>query len=321
MNPRIRLFSLLALCAAPLLSAAQATDYPSKPITLIVPYLAGGSIDAVMRAAANSASKRLGQPIVIENKAGAAGTLGPASMASTAKPDGYTISVGGVTLFRLPLMQKTGFDPEKDFTYIANLTGITFGMTAGANTPFKTWADVVAFAKKNPGKVTYGSPGQNTTPHLGMEQIAALAGIQLVHIPYKSSPESNSALLGGHIDLQVDGAGWKPIVESGRARLLNVWTAKRTMRWPDVPTLHDLGYPLTIESPIGLVGPKGMDPRVVAKINDAFRASIEDPEVLRVLAEFEFVPAYQRGDDFLKSLIQTRNEERKLLDRMGLLAK
>ena len=317
MNLGARLLTLVALCAAPMLSHAD--EYPSRPITLIVPYQAGGSIDGVMRAVALSASKRLGQPIVIDNKPGGAGTVGPASMAATAKPDGYTLSGAGVTVFRMPLLQKVSYDPEKDFTYILNLAGITFGMTTGAQTPFKTWADVVAYAKKNPGKLSYGSPGTNSTPHLGMEQIAAAAGIQLTHVPYKSSPESNAALLGGHTELQVDGAGWKPLVDSGKARLLGVWTAKRTTRWPDVPTLKELGYPFVFESPLGIAGPKGMDPKVVAKLHDAFRAALDDPEVQRVMASFEFIPSYQRGDEFLKSLQQTREEERKLLGRMGLL--
>ena len=317
MTPRARLLSLLAMCAAPLLG--HANDFPSKPITLIVPYQAGGSIDTAMRAIAQSASKKLGQPVVIDNKPGAAGTLGPAAMAATAKPDGYTISNVGITVFRVPLLQKTSYDPEKDFTYIANLAGITFGVTAGAQTPFKSWADVVAYAKKNPGKLSYGSPGQNSTPHLGMEQLAAASGIQLTHVPFKSSPESNAALLGGHTELQVDGAGWKPLVDSGKARLLAVWTAKRAKRWPDVPTLKDLGYPLVFESPLGIAGPKGMDPAVAAKLHDAFKATLDDPEVQRVLADFEFIPSYQRGDDFRKSLMLSRDDERKLLGKMGLL--
>ena len=317
MNLGARLLSAVALCAMPVLSHAD--DYPSKPITLIVPYQAGGSIDGVMRAMAQSASKKLGQPIVIDNKPGGSGTVGPASMLATGKPDGYTISGAGITLFRMPLLQKVSYDPEKDFTYIANLAGITFGVTAGAQTPFKSWADVVAYAKKNPGKLSYGSPGQNSTPHLGMEQLAAAAGIELVHVPFKSSPESNAALLGGHTELQVDGAGWKPLVDSGKARLLAVWTASRTKRWPEVPTLKDLGYPLVFESPLGIAGPKGMDPKIVAKLHDAFRATLDDPEVQRVMASFEFVPSYQRGDEFLKSLQKSRDEERKLFSRMGLL--
>jgi tripartite-type tricarboxylate transporter receptor subunit TctC len=221
---------------------------PLQAITLIVPYQAGGSIDTAVLAIAQSVSKKLGQPVIVKNKPGASGTLGSDAMAATAKPDGYTISNVGITVFPLPLLQKTTYDPEKDFTYIANLAGITFGVTAGAQTPFKSWADVVAYAKKNPGKLSCGSPGQNTTPHLGMERLTAAAGIELTHTPFKSSPDSNAALVGGDTELLVDGVGCKPIVESGKARLLAVWTSKRTKRWPEVPTLRGLGYPL-VSSP------------------------------------------------------------------------
>jgi tripartite-type tricarboxylate transporter receptor subunit TctC len=267
---------------------------------------------------AGAAARKLGQPIVIENKPGVAGTLGPATMAHTAKPDGYTIAQVSIPLFRLPLMQKTNWDPEKDFTYIINLMGYTFGITAGAQTPFKSWGDVVEYAKKNPGKLSYGSPGQSTTPHLGMEQIQALAGIQLIHVPFKSSPESNTAVVGGHTQLQVDGSGFKPIVESGKARLLAVWTEKRAKRWPDVPTLKELGYPLVIDAPIGLAGPRGMDPKIVAKLHDAFRAALDDPEVQRVMADFEMVLNYMGTQDYRKYLLEQQAREKGLVKKLGL---
>lgn len=130
--------------------------FPAKPITLIVPWPAGGSTDITMRAVAEVAGRHLGQPIVVDNRAGASGTLGPATMAATAKPDGYTISQMPITVFRVPMMQKATWDAGRDFTYIAHLTGYTFGIITRADSPFKTWQDVIAYAKDNPGKVTYG---------------------------------------------------------------------------------------------------------------------------------------------------------------------
>ena len=182
------LLAALALCGA-----AQAQDYPVKPVTLIVPWPAGGSTDIAMRAIADAAAKHLGQPIVVDNKAGGSGTVGPATMAAAAKPDGYTIAQMPITVFRLPLMQKTTWDPLKDFTYVVHLTGYTFGVTTSAESPFKTWADVVAYAKQNPGKVTYATPGAGTSLHIGMEQIAAKAGIKLTHVPFKGGAETNAA--------------------------------------------------------------------------------------------------------------------------------
>ena len=142
--------------------AAIAKDYPSKPVTLIIPWPAGGATDIAMRAIADAASKHLGQPILIDNKAGGSGTVGPATMAASARPDGYTISQIPITIFRLPLMQQTTWDAEKDFTYIVHLTGYTFGVTTNADSPFKKWQDVIDYAKANPGKVTYATPGAAT---------------------------------------------------------------------------------------------------------------------------------------------------------------
>lgn len=172
MSHRNRLMVLLAAAGMLVSTAALAQDYPTKPITLIVPWPAGGSTDISMRAIAESASKVLGQPIAVDNKAGGGGTVGPATMAAGAKPDGYTIAQIPITVFRLPLMQEVSWDPAKDFSYIIHLTGYTFGVTTNAESQFKTWQDVVDFAKKNPGKVTYATPGTGTSLHVGMEQIA-----------------------------------------------------------------------------------------------------------------------------------------------------
>lgn len=298
---------------------ARADEYPSKPITFIVPWSAGGPIDAAMRAVALGASKRLGQPIVIDNRPGAAGTLGPSSMVATAKPDGYTIAQLGGAVFKLPLVQKTSYDPNKDFTYIAQLMGITFGIVTTAQSPFKTWGDVVEYAKKNPGKVTYASPGLNSTPHLGMEQITGLAGIELLHVPFKSTPETTIALLGGQTDLQVDGSGFRSLIESGKGRLLAIWTEKRSPRWPDVPTLRDLGYPLTLESPIGIAGPKGLDPKIAVKLQEAFAAALDDPDVKRVMDDNLMVRNYLGPKEYVQDLMQKQKEDKVLLKRLGLL--
>src|SRR3954470_12559837 len=178
-----RLKIALAAVAMLVSAASHSQEYPTKPITLIVPWPAGGSTDISMRAIADAASKHLGQPIAIDNKGGGGGTVGPATMAAAAKPDGYTISQIPITVFRLPLMQEVSWDPAKDFSYIVHLTGYTFGVTTSAESQFKTWKDVVDFAKKNPGKVTYATPGTGTSLHIGMEQIATMAGIKLTQVP------------------------------------------------------------------------------------------------------------------------------------------
>ena len=169
-----------------LASDALAQDYPNRPVTLVVPWPAGGPTDIAVRAVAEGAQKHLGQPIVIDNKGGGAGTAGIAIMAANAKPDGYTIGQMPITVFRLPLMQKTTWTHE-DLTYIIHLTGYVFGMYASASAPFKDMKELVEYAKANPGKVTYGTPGAGSSLHLGVEQIAEKAGIKLTHVPFKGT--------------------------------------------------------------------------------------------------------------------------------------
>lgn len=310
----------LACCALVLAMAGQAfaQDYPVKPITLIVPWPAGGSTDISMRAIAEVAAKHLGQPLVIDNRAGGGGTVGPATMAATAKPDGYTISQIPITVFRLPLMQKTTWDPTKDFSYIVHLTGYTFGVTSNAESQFKTWQDVVGFAKQNPGKVTYATPGAGTSLHVGMEQIASQAGIKLTHVPFKGGAETNAAVLGGHTTLQADSSGWKPLVEAGKLRLLMIWTSDRSKNYPSTPTLKELGYPFVLDSPFGIAGPKGLDPKVVAKLHDAFKKAIDDPSVQETLAKYDMVVNYKSTADYQKHVAETIEAERKIITELGL---
>lgn len=311
--------SLVFLAATPGIATAQ--QFPSRAITLICPWPAGGSSDLTMRAMAEAASKVLGQPVIIDNKTGATGTVGPATMAATSKPDGYTISQIPISALRLPLMQKTTYDPVKDFTPVIHLTGYTFGVTTKADGPFKTWQDVVTFAKANPGKVTYASPGSGSSLHIGMEQIAAAAGIQLTQVPFKGGAETNAAVLGGHTSLQADSTGWKPLVESGQLRLLNIWTAERSKLYPEVPTLKELGYSFVFDSPFGIAGPKGMDPAVVKVLHDAFKIALDDPAVIETLAKYDMLPRYMDTAAYQKFLGELLAQERAALDKLGMLKK
>jgi tripartite-type tricarboxylate transporter receptor subunit TctC len=312
---------LLAVLAVFAPHASQAQEFPSKPITLIVPWPAGGSTDIVMRAMAEPASKFLGQPVVIDNKAGGSGTVGPATMAASAKPDGYTIAQIPITVFRLPLMQSTPWDALRDFTYIVHLTGYTFGITTKADSPFKSMQDVIEFAKKNPGKVTYATPGAGTSLHIGMEQIAAKAGVKFTQVPFKGGAETNAAVLGGHTMLQADSTAWKGLVEAGQLRLLTIWTAQRSKNWPNVPTLKELGYPFVFDSPFGIAGPRGMDPKAVAKLHDAFEKAVEDPAVVATLAKFDMVPNYKNTEDYRKFVLENIETERKVVEMLGLKKK
>ena len=317
-------FALNLLFAALFVAVAlpvSAQNFPSKPVTLIVPWPAGGSTDIAMRAIAEAASKHLGQPIIVDNRAGGSGTVGPAQMAATAKPDGYTIAQIPITVFRLPLMQQTTWDANKDFTYIAHLTGYTFGVTVKADSQFKTWDDVIKFAKENPGKVTYATPGAGTSLHIGMEQIAAKSGVKFTQVPFKGGAETNAAVLGGHTTLQADSSGWKGLVEAGQLRLLMIWTDKPSPNYPGVPTLQQLGYPFVFDSPFGIAGPKGMDPKIVAILHDAFKKAIDDPAVQATLKKYDMVVNYKNTADYVKFVAEVTATESKVVDMLGLKKK
>jgi tripartite-type tricarboxylate transporter receptor subunit TctC len=270
-----------------LVPQARAQQFPSRPITLIVPWQAGGVPDVELRLLADVASKHLGQPIIVENKPGGVGTLGPALVAANAKPDGYTITHITTSVLRMPFLVNTTYDPKKDFTYIGGLASFLFGVVVRADSPLKTWQDFVSYAKANPGQLTYTTFGVNSTLHLTMQRIAAEAGIRLKHVPSRGNAENNAALLGGHVMASADGSTWAPLVDSGDFRLLVTWGEQRSRRWPDVPNLKSAGLDIVEATPFGLGGPAGMDPKVVAILHDAFRKALRSPEHERFLAKFD----------------------------------
>jgi tripartite-type tricarboxylate transporter receptor subunit TctC len=296
----------------------HAQAFPSRPISIYVAFPAGGPTDQFFRAIAEAASKILGQSVIVENKPGGGGTLAPIA-AKNAKPDGYVVSQMPLGVFRIPHMQKNPqFDPIKDFTYIINLTGYTFGLVVPSTAPWKSIKEYVEDAKRNPGKIDYGSTGTGTTPHLVMEEFAQKAGIKLTHVPYKGSADLMGSILGGHIQSASDSTGWAPHVESGKLRLLATFGPKRTKRWPDVPTLTELGYDTVSESPFGLAGPAGMDPAVVRTLHDAFKKALEDPKIASLLDRFDQPMVYMSSEDYTKFARQTLEVERATVERLGL---
>jgi tripartite-type tricarboxylate transporter receptor subunit TctC len=303
--------------AVPLLALAQ--SFPVKPISLICPWPPGGSTDQHLRAFAQIASKYVGQNIVVENKPGAGGMLGPGNMAKVSQPDGYTISQLPVGAFRIPHMQKVDWDPLKDFTYIIGITGYTFGIVVKSDSPYKTLKELLAFAKANPGKVSYGSTGNGTSPHLLIEELSMKAGVEMLHVPFKGNAESTQALLGGHITAQSDATGWGRHVDAGAFRLLVTFGEKRT-KW-NAPTARELGIDIVSYSPYGFVSPKGLDPKIQKFLHDAFKKALDDPEHLKVLAQLDQVYWYKSSEDYAKWAAETFAAERATIERVGLLLK
>ena len=307
--------------SAAIISSSWAQDkFPSRPITLIAPWPAGGSSDAVMRALAESAGRALGGTVIVENKPGVGGTLGASAMMQ-AKPDGYTLTQLPLGIYRLPHMQKMPFDPVKDITHIVGLTGYTFGLAATADAPYKTLKEMVAYAKANPGKVSYGHTGTGTTPHLAIEEFAGKAGIDLVDIPFKGSAELIQSILGGHITMMSGTPEFAPHIKSGKLRLLATLGRERLKAFPDVPTAKESGWDTVTESPFGIGGPKGMDPAIVKILHDAFKKTLEDPKVLEAFEKFYQPTIYMSTADYSAYAVRTFAAEKKTIERLGMAAK
>lgn len=313
----IKAFAALVAAAAPAFAAAQA--FPSKPITLICPWPPGGSTDVHLRKFAEIAQKYLGQPVVVDNKPGGGGMIGPSNMAKLARPDGYTVSQLPITAYRLPHQRKVDWDPLNDFTYIIGISGYTFGVVVKSDSPFKTFNDLIAYARAHPGKLSYGSTGQGTSPHLLMEEVAQKMGVQFLHVPFKGNADSTQALMGGHVMAQSDATGWGRHVDAGTFRLLVTFGEKRT-KW-NAPTAKELGIDLVSYSPYGIVAPKGMDPQVTRALHDAFKRTLDDPEHLKLLQQLDQVYWYKSSSEYAQWAAETYRAERATIERVGLLAR
>ncbi|MEO5658554.1 MAG: tripartite tricarboxylate transporter substrate binding protein [Polaromonas sp.] len=302
---------------APAVATAQAASFPTRPIKLIVAFPAGGPTDITMRALADNATKILGQTVIVENKPGAGGSL-PAQQLQTSAADGYTLAQIPLGVFRLPYTTKISWDPVKDIAYVLNLTGYAFGLVVPADSPLKNWADFVAWAKANPGQLSYGSTGTMTSPHLTMELIAQKLGLQLLHVPYKGSADLMQSILGGNLMAAADSTGFAPQVEAGKLRVLNTWGAERLAKFPDAPTLMELGLGIVQTSPFGIGAPKGTPPAVIKRLHDAFKQAMEQENYTTVLGRYDMLPMYMSSAAYGKFAEDTFAHEKALVDKLGL---
>jgi len=318
-------FFMRAAAAAWLLAsgagAAFCQTYPARPIVLYVPFVAG-TTDTMARKVAEVAGRHFGQTVVIENKPGAGGTLGPVLMARTGKPDGYTLSVIPSSLFRYPYLQKVDWDPLQDFTYVSGLTVDAMSIQTFAESPFKSFDDMVRWARANPGKLTYGTPGAGTSMHLLTETAAAQLGIQVVHVPYKGGSDLIKALLAHETQVTVDTAGTiYPQVAAGKARYLVQFNETRASYMKDVPTAKELGFDLVFTIAVGIAGPKGLPEPIVNKLHEAFRKGLEDPETLRLLDTLKKDPWPVGPAAYTTWAKATYAQERAMVERAGMLVK
>ena len=306
--PSIALFAL-ALTGA---SQAVAQDYPSRALRLIVTFAPGGGSDLLGRATAEMLGARLGQPVVVENKPGAGGTIG-VDLAVKAAPDGYTLLWGASDTLTVTSAVKAAvpFRVPEDFTFISQVTGFNYIIVANPKLPYKTLPEMIAYAKKNPGNVRYGSSGTGSASHLVPELLAKEAGIKLTHVPFGGSGPANTAAMGGHIDFVFTSPQVKNLTDSGQLRAIAQTGAARDPGFPDVPTLKESGFPsLVIPITWGLLAPAGTPEPVLAKLRAAAADMMKDPATAERFKKLGYDTAYLPHDQFrdfiIKDLAQWR---------------
>lgn len=314
LSRRLLLGSALAAPALPV----RAQGFPTRPITIQISFPPGGATDVQMRAFAEAATRSMGQQVIIENRPGGGGTL-PALNVRNARPDGYTLAQFPLPAMRLPFMQRMAFNPRTDFTPVIHVTGYLFAVCVRNESPYRTWADLVADARRRGGEVRLGNTGANGTPHLTLIDLAERERLDVVHVPFRGEADVVPALLGGHIEASATGSGVLPLIQEGRLRALNVWARERSRKIPDVPTLVELGYrDMVVTSPYGIVGPQGMDPAVVRALHDGFRVALNDPQHLAALDRLDMPLEYLNSEDYGRFMQRTINEEEARVNRLGL---
>ena len=282
----IRTGVLLAAALALASAAAQAQTYPSRPITLIVPFAAGGSNDLVARVIGKKLGEVWGQPVLIDNRGGAGGLIGSAAVA-TAPPDGYTLLLVSVTFTINPAVKKAmPFDTIRDFTPVAFIARSPLLITASNKLPVKSARELLDLAKSKPGQITYASSGPGSINQIAAELIALSAGVKLLHVPYKGGAPGLNDLVGGHVDLYVSSLPQVlSLAKDGQARALAVTSARRTPLLPDVPTLEEAGIAgFDLSSWWGIVGPAGIPTNVVTALNTEIGKMLNSPELSTILA-------------------------------------
>ncbi|MBS0390000.1 MAG: tripartite tricarboxylate transporter substrate binding protein [Proteobacteria bacterium] len=274
-----QLMAGIALAAAALCGAAQA--YPTKPVTIVVPFAPGGAADTMARQLAERLNKRLGQPVIVENKPGA-GTMIASEYVAKAAPDGHTVLLAASSLGIAPaLYSKVNYDPVKDFTPISQVASVVHVLEVHPSVPVKSVGELIAWLKANPGKANYGSVGAGTSTHLESELFNTMAGVKMTHVPYKGSAPALMDLVGGNLQVMFDAwASSGPFVRDGKTRLLAVTTAQRSKILPDVPTVAESGLPGYEAMPwLGFVAPAGTPAAAVNRFHAELTEVLKEPEV------------------------------------------
>ena len=321
MNFLNRFLSLLVAAALPL--AAPAQTYPVKPVRLIVPFPAGGPADIFARFLAQGMSLQLGQSVVIENVSGVGGILG-VERAAKSPPDGYTLALNSSSAVSIApfSMAKMPYDPLKDLALITTVVRVPEVLAVNPVLPVNTLAELVAYAKANPGKVNFGSAGSGTITHLAGELLKVEAGIDLVHVPYKGAAPAVNDLLGGQVQMGVfDVPILLPHIRSGKLKALALTSGRRAPTLPEVQTTSELNYPkVNSDNWYGLVGPAGIPPAIVKRLHAAAVAALNSPELVEQYAKISGVPMPSSPEEYAVYIAQEQRKWGAVVKAIGFKA-
>lgn len=296
--------SLAALAASGMAAPAFANAWPTKPVTILVPFAAGGNTDGIARMAAVRLTEALGQQFVVENRVGAGGAIA-ADAVARAEPDGYTLFVAALPVLAIvPAMQKTRFDPIKDYAPITNIATNPFVLVVNKDVPVKTLAEFVAHVRKQPGKLSYGSAGTGSLNHLSMALFLKVAGLDMVHVTYRGNAPALADVVAGHVPAMFSTlSDALPQAAAGNVRMLAVSGEKRASQAPDVPTVSESGYPtyktLTWN---GLLAPKGTPKAIVDRVAKEMADAVKDPKFSEKLAKYGVDPLGSGPEEFAKTI-------------------
>ncbi len=289
---------LLALGAA----GASAQEFPNRPVRFLVAYPPGGGVDMMARAVAGVLGARLGQTVIVENRPGASGSLATGLVAKST-PDGYTILVtGDAPITQVPLLSKVSYDPYKDLTALVKGVTVPTSILVPASSPLRSLPDVLQFARANPGKLSYGTPGNGSGMHVELEMLKERQGIDITHVPYKGAPPIIVDTMASQISIGAPGIPAAiPNIRSGQLRLLGVWSAARIAAFPDVPTVREATGDASLEGLptwYGFLLPAGVPPAIVARLEADIVASLKDPDVMKRMQDSGATVVAQTGAAF-----------------------
>ena len=294
-----------------------AQDFPTKPVNVIVTFAPGGTLDTATRILATKAEKFLGQPVIVSNVGGGGGSVALAQVA-TKRPDGYEItSCTSTGLIRIPQLRAVPYGPD-DFIPVMHYAAVESGVVVKSDSPYKTFKDLVEFAKKNPGKVTYATSGAGSPMHMAMEFVAMKENLKWTHVPQTGGAPGLAAVLGGHVTAMSDSTEWLPHVKEGSLRLLATHGEKRMKSFPNVPTFRDLGYDFINETVFMIAAPKGTSAPVIKKLDDSFHKAMDDPQFIQTIANIEFAVSYRNSADTKKYLDDAYARFGEMIKKLGI---